>query len=81
MKLPLGIWFEAGRKRYRVRKYRNGKPHLVYCKTLEQAREALRELNKSLEVEPKLRNAGRLKGSAPAATFAALVKAAQKTNQ
>lgn len=81
MKLPRGIWFEAARERYRVRKYRNGKPHLVYCKTEAQARAALKDLEQALKAEPKLRRGERLRGVVPAATFAALVKAAQKSNQ
>lgn len=78
--LPRGIWFEAPRARYRVRKYRNGKQHLVYCKTEAQARQALRELNESLKAEPKLKRGEKLRGAVPAATFSAMVKAAQKMN-
>lgn len=78
--LPRGIWFEAPRGRYRVRKYRNGKSHLIYCKTEAQARAALKELQESMKAEPKLRRGERLRGAVPAATFAALVKAAQKSN-
>ena len=78
--LPRGIWFEEPRGRYRVRKYRNGKSHLVYCKTEAQARAALRDLEQSLKAEPKQRRGDSLRGVVPAATFSALVKAAQKGN-
>lgn len=76
--LPRGIWFEAPRGRYRVRKYRNGKPHLLYCKTEAQARAALRDLEQSLKSEPKQRRGDGLRGVVPAATFTALMRAAQK---
>lgn len=75
--LPRGIWFESARDRYRVRKYRNGKPHLIYCKTEVQARAALRELEQALLADPKQRT----RGVVPTATFAALVRAAQKSNR
>lgn len=78
--LPRGIWFEAPRGRYRVRKYRNGTPYLVYCKTEAQARAALKDLQDTLMSEPKLKRGERLRGDVPAATFAALVRAAQKSN-
>lgn len=82
MTLPRGIWFESSRDRYRVRKYRNGVPHLIYCKTEAQARAALKDLQAMLETEPKVRTSGnRLKGAVPAATFSALVKAVQKVNR
>jgi hypothetical protein len=80
MKLPRGIWFETARDRYRVRKYRNGIPHLVYCKTEAQARKALDQLQAALRAEPKVRTGNRLTGAVPAATFAALLKATQKGN-
>lgn len=77
--LPRGIWFETKRKRYRVRKYRNGQPHLVYCRTEEAARAALRDLEHALKTEPKKRGA-RMRGTVPAATFDAVLAALRKAH-
>jgi hypothetical protein len=81
MKLPRGIWFEASRARYRVRKYRNGTSHLVYCKTLKEARIALKEIQEALKSEPKVRGQPRLSGVVPSATFTAMARAIQQKGE
>lgn len=54
--LPKGIWYEAPKRRFRVRKYRNGLSYLKgYYRTFEEAERALAELDKYLETIPKKR--------------------------
>ena len=55
-KLPKGIWYEAGRQRYRVRLYRNNTKYPGgYYRTLDEALVAREELKTKLEAIPKLR--------------------------
>lgn len=54
--LPRGIWYEAPKRRFRVRKYRNGVSYLKgYYRTFEEAEAALQELDAYLENIPKQR--------------------------
>ena len=54
--LPRGIWYEAPKKRFRVRKYRNGVSYLKgYYRTFEEAELALKELDDYLDSIPKKR--------------------------
>jgi hypothetical protein len=56
--LPRGIWYEAPKRRFRVRKYRNGVSYLKgYYRTFEEAKEALNELDEYLSTIPKERKA------------------------
>ena len=56
MSLPRGIWFEAAKNRYRVRKYRNRIPYLIgYFPTLAEAQAALSQLDEKLTGIPKRR--------------------------
>jgi hypothetical protein len=58
-RLPRGIWYEAHKKRYRVRLYRNHVPHLKgYYATREEAELALEELRTALREIPKRRKRG-----------------------
>lgn len=54
---PKGIWYEEPKKRFRVRKYRNGVSYLKgYYRTYDEAEHALKELDAYLETIPKRRN-------------------------
>lgn len=54
--LPRGIWYEAPKRRFRVRKYHNGVSYLKgYYRTFAEAREALTELEAYLSTIPKQR--------------------------
>lgn len=54
--LPRGIWYEAPKRRFRVRKYRNGVSYLKgYYRTFEEAEAALKELDAYLDNIPKQR--------------------------
>jgi hypothetical protein len=54
--LPRGIWYEAPKRRFRVRKYRNGVSYLKgYYRTFEEAEAALKELDDYLKDIPKQR--------------------------
>jgi hypothetical protein len=53
---PRGIWYEEPKKRFRVRKYRNGVSYLKgYYRTFDEAEVALKELDEYLESIPKSR--------------------------
>lgn len=54
--LPRGIWYEAPKRRFRVRKYRNGVSYLKgYYRTFEEAEVALKALDDYLDNIPKQR--------------------------
>jgi hypothetical protein len=54
--LPRGIWYEAPKRRFRVRKYHNGVSYLKgYYRTFEEAEKALEELQAYLDTIPKER--------------------------
>lgn len=53
-KLPKGIWYEAPKRRFRVRRYHNKVTYLKgYYRTFDQAQAALNELNDELSLIPK----------------------------
>lgn len=55
-RLPKGLWYEAKRRRYRVRKYRNQVVYGPwYFRTMEEAMAKLDELNRLLAAIPKVR--------------------------
>lgn len=55
-KLPKGLWYEAPKRRYRVRKYHNRVVYLKgYYRNLNDARAALKELEEYLATIPKTR--------------------------
>lgn len=74
-KLPRGIWFDAEKNRYRVRRYRNGVPFLRYRRTREKAIEAYEDLAKELAKIPKLSREQLKRGVVPKASFAGLARA------
>lgn len=52
--LPKGIWYEAPKRRFRVRRYHNKITYLKgYYRTFERAEVALSELNMELALIPK----------------------------
>jgi hypothetical protein len=52
--LPKGIWYEAPKRRFRVRRYHNKVTHLKgYYRTFNAAQAALNELNEELALIPK----------------------------
>ena len=54
--LPRGIWYEAPKQRFRVRKYHNKVAYLKgYYRTFEEAQVALAELEEYLSTIPKER--------------------------
>jgi len=54
--LPKGLWYEAPKRRFRVRKYHNGVAYLKgYYRTFEDAEIALGELEEYLTTIPKKR--------------------------
>jgi hypothetical protein len=54
--LPRGIWYEAPKRRFRVRKYHNGVSYLKgYYRTFDDALVALTELEAYLSTIPKQR--------------------------
>lgn len=54
--LPRGIWYEAPKRRFRVRKYHNGVSYLKgYYRTFGEAEQALDELQEYLATIPKQR--------------------------
>lgn len=54
--LPRGIWYEAPKRRFRVRKYHNGVSYLKgYYRTYAEAEAALEELVSYLSTIPKER--------------------------
>ena len=54
--LPRGIWYEAPKRRFRVRKYHNGVSYLKgYYRAFEDASVALTELETYLSTIPKQR--------------------------
>lgn len=54
--LPRGLWYEAPKRRFRVRRYHNGITYLKgYYRTLAEAEAALEELNEYLSTIPKER--------------------------
>lgn len=55
-KLPKGIWYEAPKRRYRVRRYHNKVTYLKgYYRTFAQASAALDALNEELSLIPKIK--------------------------
>lgn len=54
--LPRGIWYEAPKRRFRVRKYHNGVSYLKgYYRTFDEAQAAMEELQAYLDTIPKER--------------------------
>ena len=54
--LPRGIWYEAPKRRFRVRKYHNRVSYLKgYYRTFDEAKKALAELEAYLSTIPKER--------------------------
>lgn len=54
--LPRGLWYEAPKRRFRVRKYHNGVAYLKgYYRTFDEAEVALAELEEYLATIPKKR--------------------------
>jgi len=54
-RLPKGLWYEAPKRRYRVRRYHNKVTYLKgYYRTLDDAMAALNELNAELAQTPKV---------------------------
>lgn len=52
--LPKGLWYEAPKRRFRVRRYHNKVTYLKgYYRTYERAVAALTELNTELALIPK----------------------------
>lgn len=52
--LPKGIWYEAPKRRFRVRRYHNKVTYLKgYYRTYDRASAALEELNAELALIPK----------------------------
>jgi hypothetical protein len=52
--LPKGLWYEADKRRYRVRRYHNKVTYLKgYYRTFDKAKAALDELNVFLSTIPK----------------------------
>lgn len=74
-KLPRGIWFDAEKNRFRVRRYCNGKPYLRYRRTREAAISTFEDLREELAKIPKLTRAQMRRGVVPKATFAGIAKA------
>jgi hypothetical protein len=79
--LPRGVWFEAARNRYRIRRYRNGRPYIAYRDTPEEAKKAYEEISRKLEAVPKLKRGERKQGPVPVGTFAGLTKALLLTSK
>lgn len=53
-RLPKGLWYEAPKRRFRVRRYHNKVTYLKgYFRTLDEAVAALDELNSELKQIPK----------------------------
>lgn len=53
-RLPKGLWYEAPKRRFRVRRYHNKVTYLKgYYRTLDEAVAALDELNAELALIPK----------------------------
>ena len=64
--LPKGIWYEAPKTRFRVRKYHNKVAYLQgYYRTLSEAKDALVELEQYLSRIPKERKSRRSKSHRP----------------
>lgn len=78
-KLPRGIWYDEAKRRYRVRRYRNGKPYLRYRRSLEAALAAYDELTEELSKIPKMSREELRRGVVPKASFAGLVRATRET--
>lgn len=77
MSLPRGIWFEADRARYRIRRYRNGRAWYQYRPTLEEALTAFAEMSAMVAKIPKLRRGERMAGPVPVSSFAGMMQAVQ----
>jgi len=72
--LPKGLWYEAPKRRFRVRKYHNGLAYLKgYYRTFEDAEVALAELEDYLATIPKQRKK-RESSPAPDPTLAGTAK-------
>ena len=72
--LPKGLWYEAPKRRFRVRKYHNGVAYLKgYYRTFEDAQVALRELEEYLSTLPKKRKK-RASSPAPDTTLSGTAK-------
>jgi len=75
--LPRGIWFDADRQRYRIRRYRNGQPFVAYRETESEAREVFKEITEKIESIPKRRRGEQTQGIVPVGTFSGLVLSAK----
>jgi hypothetical protein len=78
-KLPRGIWYEAEKNRYRVRKYRNSKSYLVYCGTEEEAREVLIRIKAVIARIPRRSRKERETRAISAPKFGSLAKAIRES--
>lgn len=75
--LPRGIWYEAPKRRFRVRKYHNGTSYLKgYYRTFGEAQDALTELQEYLSTIPKQRKQ-RTNASPPDPSLAGTAKSVQ----
>lgn len=77
MSVPRGIWYEADRDRYRVRRYRNGRAYLHYCPTEEEALATLAAVNEELSKIKKMRREERRAGPVPVGSFSGMILATQ----
>lgn len=75
MNLPRGVWFEAAKNRYRVRRYRNHITYLAgYYPTAEQAIAALKELDEFLDSIPRERRSSDSTVQVPVGSFSGVVQ-------
>jgi hypothetical protein len=81
LSLPRGIWYEAGRGRYRIRRYRNGRSYLHYRLTEDEALVALATVDEQLSKIKKMRREERRAGPVPVSSFSGMLFAAQLTMQ
>lgn len=76
--LPRGVWYEESRNRYRIRKYRNNKPYLLYRATREEALEAYKQLCEKVAKIKRHKRGEKISGPVPTSTFAGLAQAVQE---
>jgi hypothetical protein len=79
--LPRGIWYEAPKRRFRVRKYHNGVSYLKgYYRTFDEARVALTDLESYLSTIPKQRKK-KAASPSPDPTLSGTAKSVQSREQ
>lgn len=74
-----GIWYEAEKNRYRVRKYRNGKAYLIYVSTEAEARRVLEQIKAIISTIPRRTRKERETRPNEAPKFGSLAKQARET--